>query len=67
MKVHAYETSAPDSAYVTAYLDDEPLVGGVHFGNLKHGACEALTAKFEVDRDRWEIVWRQPFKMENYL
>ena len=67
MKVTVYYSAAPDAGWTTAYLDDEPGDLGAFKGHLKHGACEEVIATWSGDRQRFEIVWREPFNLENYL
>lgn len=66
MKVHVYYTADPASGYTTAYLDDDPLVGGHHPGITKH-SDQDLMASFVPERARWEIDWIEPFDARKFL
>lgn len=67
MKVHVFYSAEPDSSYYTAYLDDEPDSLGVFKGQMKHGACEDMTAAWSETRQRFEQLWREPFDLARYL
>lgn len=64
MKVTVYDPVNDSST--TAYLDDEPSALGEYHGVTKHSDQEVRVAWSEK-RDRWEILWIEPFNAARFL